>query len=155
MKVHPLFPGPALTPQGRPRVLIIDSDITPGDWLMTEISRIGGDPLCHPSVDSYLTAPIPGTPGDTAIAPAIILVDADVFDPNAVGNIRKLQTSLGPRSACQIIAMTSFCPGAFDVMLQQAGCQACVSKTERLEHVIGTVAQRIAELRQSAARTGL
>lgn len=123
-------------------VLIIDPDVTEDSFLPSRLLELGCSVRCGFSVDSYLDS------GDTTNR-SIVMIDVDIFNPNALSDVVKLRTHFGEGPATHIIAMTQFSPGAFDTLLEQAGCNLSVTKAMQLDDALAAAVETIEHLSKS------
>ena len=59
---------------------------------------------------------------------SIVLFEADPLDPESIASISSIRHDEGKSNCATIIAMSSFSPGAFDVLTIQAGADLHVMK---------------------------
>lgn len=72
-----------------------------------------------------------------------VVVDADVFDPDVLGDILALRAWLSDHDSVSIIGTLDFSPGAFGSRLEQAGCTEVLKRTpEAIEACLTALVRR-------------
>jgi hypothetical protein len=117
-------------------VLIISQEILPESRLVGQLEDLKCPVRCYETVENFLDS-------YSIISHCLVLIDVDIFDPRALDDIAKLRMYFGEGPATKIIAMTSFSPGSFDQLLENAGCDISVKKTNGFTEVLSILATRL------------
>ncbi len=113
-------------------ICVIDHDVSCFQVISQTLGRQNFDVIFLQSVEEFLSMkPVP--------EPDVLLIGVDVFDPDAVDNVSQVVHGCDYRKKPFIFSMSYFMPGSFDHMLQQAGCNLCLRKSNGLEDVISAV----------------
>jgi hypothetical protein len=116
-------------------VLIIDREVSEDSPFMSMLDPFSCVVDIASTVPVFLSRP-------TGKGYDLVLVEVDVFDPDAIPNAAALRAHFDKQPKSYIVGFSSFAPGEFKRFAEQAGCDECVL-TDELPGVCARVLREV------------